>query len=444
MGRQENKLLLRSGRFSPARGSVLAVVYVIMAALPVILAYALNPDGSSNFLMELGKGAGLLGFALLALQVALSARLKPVDGPFGLDAVMQFHKGMAIFAGILLLAHPLLLAAGGFGWSLFSLATSWQVTLGKVALGLLVLTVGFALAFKKLGIEFQTWRYAHKGAILVVVVGFVHGLVIGPDLQQTGMQVYWWLLLVMAAGLFAYRNVYVPLWGRRRYQVVTVDQESHDTWTIAMQPDDGKDMPHLPGQFMFLRLNRPGRPSEEHPFTISSSPTDEALLCATVKESGDFTDTISETRSGDRAHIEGPCGRFSFLPHNPPAFLFIAGGVGITPIHSMLAYLRDIGDRRPAVLIYGNKTERDILFDKEFRFLPEHMKVVHVLSEPDEKWDGHTGYVTTDIIESEAGEVLDHAHVYLCGPPPMMDKVLTSLAELGVEDRKIHYERFAL
>ena len=424
-------------------GVVLVATYVILAALPVILAYALGPGGGGTFLEELGKGAGLMGFALLALQVALSARLKPVDGPFGLDVVMHFHKSMAILAGVLLLLHPFLLAFGGHGWGHFSLWTPWYITMGKIALALVLLVIVFAVSFQKLGIEYQLWRYAHKGAILVVVFGFVHGLWIGMDLRPAGAKAYWWLLFLMAAGLFAYRNVYVPLWGRRQFEVTNVNHESHDTWTLSLRPRSGSPPAHFPGQFMFLRLDRPGRPSEEHPFTISSRPGRDELT-ATIKESGDFTNTVGETLEGDGARLEAPYGRFSYIHHQPRAFLFIAGGVGITPIHSMLAHLRRTGDERPGVLIYGNKREKDILFREELQDLPPSMKVVHVMSDAGKDWAGHRGYVTEDIIENEASHVRDKAHVYLCGPPPMMEMVVDSLRMLKVPDERIHYERFAL
>ncbi|MEF8787766.1 MAG: FAD-binding oxidoreductase, partial [Planctomycetota bacterium] len=407
----------RSGRW----GVCLVVLYMLLAALPLILTYALGAGGGGSFPAVLGKSAGLMGFSLLALQVALSARLKPVDGPFGLDVVMHFHKSMAMLAGVLLLSHPLLLAVGGHGWGLFSLWTPWYITMGKVTLALVVLVIALAVSFKKLGIEYQLWRYAHKGAILVVVFGFVHILWVGAGLP-TAAKVCLWALFAMAVGLFAYRNLYVAFLGRQQYEVTDVSQESHDTWTLSLQPTDGEVPANLPGQFMFLRLDRPGRPSEEHPFTISSRPGQDHLT-ATIKESGDFTNTIGETRAGDGARIEAPYGRFSFAFHRPDAFLFIAGGVGITPIHSMLDHLRRTGDERPVVLIYGNKRREDILFREELEKLPRNMKVVHVLSQAGEDWDGYRGFITEDIIEQEAGHVLDDAHVYLCGPPPMMDMV---------------------
>ncbi|MDA3923079.1 MAG: hypothetical protein PF904_00075, partial [Kiritimatiellae bacterium] len=118
---------------------LLLLAYALLAVLPLALAYWLNPVSGQPLLQEIGKGAGLLGFSLLVLQFVLSARIQWIDQPFGLDAVMCFHKGMGIFAGALILMHPLLLALGDRSWSLFGLNTSWPITVGKAGLLLLVL-----------------------------------------------------------------------------------------------------------------------------------------------------------------------------------------------------------------------------------------------------------------------------------------------------------------
>ena len=68
--------------------------------------------------------------------------------------------------------------------------------------------------------------------------------------------------------------------------------------------------------------------------------------------------------------LQAPFGRFSWAFDNPSSFLFIAGGVGITPIHSMITALRDIGDKRQVILLYGNKTEGDIIFAANLRSCP--------------------------------------------------------------------------
>jgi NAD(P)H-flavin reductase len=110
----------------------------------------------------------------------------------------------------------------------------------------------------------------------------------------------------------------------------------------------------------------------------------------------------------------------------------------------MLGYLRDTGDTRPAMLIYGNKKEEDILFRDELSGMPEHVSVLQVLSAPESNWKGPKGYVATDLIRRAAGNLLEQADVFLCGPPAMMDKVLESLKELGVAGGRIHYERFSI
>ncbi|HUV38654.1 MAG TPA: FAD-binding oxidoreductase, partial [Planctomycetota bacterium] len=205
-----------------------------------------------------------------------------------------------------------------------------------------------------------------------------------------------------------------------------------------------KPIAHAPGQFVFLTLRRKGRKSEEHPFTISSSPAADGAFTVTVKKSGVFTNTIDRTAAGDGALVEGPFGRFSYVHTDAQEFLFIAGGVGITPIMSMLRTLRDTGDARPAVLIFANKTGRDILFRDELSKLPANVQVVHVLSQAPDDWRGPTGYVTAEVLTEHAGAMLKSAEVYLCGPPPMMDAVTVSLRSLGVPNRRIHTERFAL
>lgn len=429
---------------SPGWATALAVLYVVLALLPVTIAFAFANRSFGDVFIELGRAAALTGFSLVALQVALTSRVHPVTRPFGLDKITGFHRKMGVVGALLLLAHPLLLAVE-VGWGLLGLETSWQVWLGKATLLYALVVVGAAVSFRKLNIQYQYWRVMHKGAILVVIVGFAHGISIGTDFATNpALTAYVWTVGVIVAGVFVFRNLFVPIWGRRKLRVSNVEKESHDTYSVALEPTDGRPLSYRPGQFMFLRLVRPGRRSELHPFTISSSPTSGWPITATIKQSGDFTDTIDQTRSDDRARVEAPYGRFSFLLHKSEAVVFIAGGVGITPLMSMMRYIRDTKDTRPATLIWGNKTQKDILFREELEQMPENVSVTHVLSKPAEDWDGPRGFVTKEIIEQRAGDELKRADFFVCGPPVMMDKVIDALGELGVPKKRTHWERFTL
>lgn len=429
---------------SKSWGVVLVCVYAFLVLAPLVVALIHEPSSFRSFWGELGKGLALAGFAILALQSVLSARFRIFEAPFGYDIVTRFHRTMAIAAVGMLLAHPALLALDMGSFFLFSLDTSWKISLGKVALLFLLFAVPFALFFRFLGFNYQTWRVMHKAMIGVVALAFAHAWFAGADLDNLGVQVVLIALLACAVAIFAYRNGVLPFVGRYRYTVDSVDKAARDVYTLTLKPDNGGMPPHDAGQFAFLKLKRPGRRSEEHPFTIPSSPLERGHVQFTIKRSGDFTDTIGETKPGDEAFLEGPLGRFSPVHYDIPCFLFIAGGVGITPIISMLRYLRDIKDQRRGLLLYANNAEPDIIFRDELASLPQNIPVVHVLKEAPENWSGEEGFITQDMIRRHAGEFLDRCHVMLCGPPPMMDAVLESLNNLGIEPQRIHFEKFSL
>jgi predicted ferric reductase len=195
---------------------------------------------------------------------------------------------------------------------------------------------------------------------------------------------------------------------------------------------------------MIMKLARDGESTETHPFTISSSPTRDRLSIS-AKSVGDFTSTIRNTKADDIAYIEMPYGVLSFLKHDDRDLVFIAGGIGITPFMSMLRYIYDMKLDKNVTLIWGNKTEEDILFREEMdRMMAEmpSLKVVHVMSKQ-EDWSGEKGYIDSEMLKRHISN-FQSGQFFLCGPPRMMFLVEKLLRELNVEKKRIHYERFAL
>ncbi len=426
-----------SRRFARA----LLAAYLLLATLPLLTALALRTRTSDPLLYEVARAAALLAFSLLALEVVLAGRFKLADRAFGLDAVMRFHRIMGILTCSLLLAHPALLLLSTQG----HIPWEWRMALGAAALLILALGVFATLSFRILRIDYNRWRFLHKGMILVLILGYVHSRFIGEDLLSSrALRAYWTALLTVGVGVFLWRNAFVPRWGRRPFCVESVSDEARDVWTIKMVPEDGRPLSYRPGQFMFLTLVRPGLRTEEHPFTISSSPGQADFITATVKQSGDYTNSIGQTRPGDRALVEGPFGRFSFVHHDAERCLFVGAGVGCTPLVSMIRFLRDTADPRPVLFLCVNRTRADILFPHELERLPPHMKVVHVLSRPDADWAGPKGHLDDRAIQELAGAFLPRADVFLCGPPALMEQLHRSLRRLGVRDSRIHFERFTL
>jgi predicted ferric reductase len=429
------------------------LVYAALVMLPLIVAALSRPLTDHGFVYELGRSFALVGLALLALQFVVSARLSWVERPYGLDALYRYHKAAALLAVMLIALHPVLLVLGGAGWGLLTRPdVSWHIWLGKLALLLLLIQVLGSIFRPRLRVGFEQWRFLHNQATVIFGLAFIHAWYTGGDFAEKAMQTSWWAMLAIAAMAYGYHKLIRPTILRRgAYRVAEVVRETHNVWTLHLEPPAGRScFAYRPGQFQFLTLRRRerGLSVEEHPFTISSSPTQERLS-STIKESGDFTATIGRTRPGDLVSVQGPFGRFGYALHPGEADLvFIAGGIGITPFISMLRHMRDTQADFDVLLIYGNRTEADIVFRSELDGMTAgghlRLRVVHVLSQADEAWHGERGYIDRGMLARSVGERVSGRAYYVCGPPPMMTQVVAALRSLGVPPGRIAFERFSL
>ena len=438
--------------------------YCAVACGPAIVAACVVDKGMlSNFSMTKAADlAALVAIAVLSMQFVLSSRIRWIERPFGLDRIMLFHRFMAITAAALLLAHPLLLAAdpnGDDGWKLlyaFSFADEgWKVFIGKAALIMLAVTAVVSLFRLSLKVEYQLWLRLHNIlALCIIAGGFTHSLLIGPHVGgNIPMKTLWVIYPALALGALLYnRIIRAAVLKARAYRVSDVKRETDSVWTITMTASGkGPVYDYLPGQFHFITLYRDRAAEthhEQHPFTISSSPAGTSGFSSSIKESGDYTATIGKTVIGDRAALLGPFGRFSYaLYPSERNLVFIAGGIGITPLMSMVRHMRDTGDKRDVLLLYGNRKEKDVAFRKELEEIAikgmPHLRTVHVLDQADENWSGDRGRITIELIEKEC-KSLEGRVFYLCGPPMMMMGLVTNLKKAGVKRGNIRYERFSI
>lgn len=436
-----------------ATGVVLIIMYVIAVLSPLLLVTALGLHSPNETSYEVARSFALAAFVILMLQPLLVARIKWIEKPFGMDVVSRFHKAMGLFATVLLLCHPPLMVLGGGGLPLVtSLDQPWYLWLGRGALVLLLFHTLLSIYWERAGLTFEGWRKAHYiVAPLILLLAFVHSWQTGDDLKHTSVLALWVVLLLIALGSYGYHKFVMPsLLARYPLRVTDVKQETHNVWTIKMAPASGQSISdYYPGQFHFVTFQRwRNLPIEEHHWTISSSPTEQGFVSSTIKESGDFTTTIGQTMPGDQAVVQGPFGRFSYVLHpEDRQIVFIAGGIGITPIRAMLRHMRDTKAPVEALLLYANRLEKDIVFREELAEIEAGDKppvqVVHVLSHPDLTWAGEKGYVDREMIERLLGSVAGKAF-YVCGPPGMNAQVIDTLRNLGVPYENIRTEIFSL
>ena len=128
--------------------------------------------------------------------------------------------------------------------------------------------------------------------------------------------------------------------------------------------------------------------------------------------------------------------------------MLIPGGIGITPIMSMLRSMADRADKRPIKLFYSNQTWDSVTFREEIETLQKRLniQVIYTIERPPENWQGEAGFLNTSILKKYIPpEWLEgNTEVFLCGPGPMMNAVEKALVSTGFTQKNIHTERFAL
>ncbi|MGB6220032.1 ferredoxin reductase family protein [Haloferula sp.] len=431
-----------------------ALVLLVPPLLGILGAAAGHADDT---LGRIGKNLGLIAFAMVAMQFVLSARIRWIERPFGLDAVLRFHRRMGMWAGLFLIIHPLLLALGESGPELlYKIEVPWFIWFGRIALLLVATQVAVTIFRRSIDLKYESWRQLHLViAAVVLVLAFTHSWSGGGSLGSPAMKAYWIALATTAVGAQIWHRGLRPRNLKRHlYRVRSTKGESHEVATIVLEPDEGGPVAEfLPGQFHFLRAVDAivDIPHEEHPFTISSCPTERRHFASSIKCSGDFTAKIPKIQEGDRFAIDGPFGRFSYVLHPAETHLiFIAGGIGITPLMSMLRHMRSTHREDLSVtLLYGNTAAEDIVFHRELDEIAEsgapRLEVIHVLSHPDLAggWNGETGHINREMIAASLPNDLTKTGVYLCAPPGMMSEISGIILDLGVPKTRIHLEAFS-
>ncbi len=429
------------------------IIYILLATAPLLILLIGEVPEKREPWRELSVFLGFAGLAMMTLQFVLTARFKTIKAPYGADVVYHFHRQISLVTLALILFHPLLLFVNApETLKLLNLASApWRARMGVTAVLLLLLLIALSLWRKRFKIEYNRWRIWHGIlAIAAVVLAMTHVVLARHYLNLPWKQVLWITYGVFWVGLLAYVRIIKP-WQllKRPYLVERVEQERGNAWSLVLKPYDHEGMKFMPGQFAWLTAWQSPFADAEHPFSISSSANQTNEVAFTIKELGDFTRTIKTMQPGLKVYVDGPFGAFSVDRHpHASQFVFIAGGVGITPFMSMLRTLADRGDKRPVLLIYASRDWESIIFREKFDHMQTclNLKVVHVLEKPPADWTGETGFVTASLLDrylpQERGRNI--FEVFICGPQPMMDAVETALTRIGVSVGDFHSERFSL
>jgi predicted ferric reductase len=362
---------------------------------------------------------------------------------------------IARLLALFILIHPFLYTlpmSGSRPWdptgaSVLNLDSAGFIT-GGLAWLLLPVFIALALFRRDLPYRYETWRLMHGlGAALIAILTLHHALDAGRYSSDPALTVFWVGMTGAALGTLFTVYILRPLHQLRRpYRVETLEKIAAKTWRLVIRPIGEHALSFRPGQFIWLTLNRPPFAITEHPFSISSCPAQGPRLEFTIKEAGDFTNRIGTLPVGARAWIDGPHGSM-ILPADPAVGLtFIAGGVGMAPIMSMLRQLRADGDTRPITVIYGNRAADQIMYRPELDEMTRELDLAihYVLSEPPPDHPGPVGMIDEAMLRRLVTPTTGQERMYIvCGPTPMIDGVAASLGRLGVPASHIRSEKFS-
>jgi predicted ferric reductase len=424
---------------------------VVLAPLVVLLLVPTPP--SLGFWWDLALGLGFAGLVMMGVQFLLTARFRQATNPFGIDVIYYFHRYLAYLVVVVIVAHAATLLA----WNpallsvLNPFAASWEMAAGTISLMFLLTLVVSSVWRKRVGIPYDEWRITHLIlAVGAVGSGFTHMLGVGYYSGVPAVRALWVLIGFSLVAVVLRVRIVRP-WRLRGapYRVEEVRSELGNAWTLKLAPDGHRGFTFDPGQFAWVTLRRSPFGLKEHPFSIASSPSQDRRIEFTIKELGDFTRTVGSIEPGEPAFVDGPYGAFSTV-RDPDAlgYVFIAGGIGIAPIASMLRALADGRDSRPHVLIAAHASWERLPLRDELHRLKERLdlRVIHVLEAPHSGWQGEVGLITRELLD----RVLPDAAVrsdfgyFICGPVPMNHAVRDFLRELGIPESKVHTEIFDL
>jgi predicted ferric reductase len=403
---------------------------------------------TGGLLTEIGEIFGLLAGYAIVILVALMARLPPLEKAIGTDRLARWHATGGRWTISTVTAHVVFIILGysvtahqsvvGETWTLET--TFPDVLMATAAWFILLGVAAFSMRAARRRIAYETWYYAHLYTYLAIALAFSHQFADGGTFAESfGARVAWSCLYAGVGGLLLWYRVITPLRSAARHQF-TVQSVRPEAPGIVSVFITGRDFDHLraePGQFFRWRFLTRELWWQSHPYSLSAMPQPD-LIRITVKSRGDHSGSLARLQPGTRIIAEGPYG--AFTPSlTGRRVLFIAGGVGITPIRAMFAALpkRMSGG---ITLLYRASHPRDVVFSRELNAIATDRDAAlhYLIGSRDE-----LGYDPLDADHLQRTVPGLHRYeAYVCGPTGMTVAAVNALVAAGVPRRRIHSESF--
>lgn len=412
---------------------------------------------------------GITAYIYFLNVLIISTRKKFLDRYFGHDRVMQFHGYMASAALVFAIIHRQLKISvfpvvnlqtrlGNFAFLIF---------LTLIAVTVIIMVPGLVHRFapmnklrnfitRRLGLDYNILKSLHNFLVLAVLLLSFHVFLASSTQESWGRIILMGVWGLTALVLWVEHKIIRPIKLRKQdSRVERVNILDGDIRELYIRPPG--NFTFRAGQFVFLRFPGSKAGSEEHPYTISSAPGDSRLRIS-AKNLGNFSDSLRLLQENDKALLDGPYGRFYPSGNGDDELILIAGGIGITPL---LSILRDMGESKEIraqriILFWAVQSPEDLCYQDEIHEAGEKLHnlasgifqfVPVVQNRSSEIHGAENGFLTQEIIRKHCearGLNIPNSRVFFCGPPAMRRILFPQLHDMGIKRRHIHFEMFSL
>jgi ferredoxin-NADP reductase len=228
-------------------------------------------------------------------------------------------------------------------------------------------------------------------------------------------------------------------------RIVSIRQETPTVKSYTLDLE-GQGFSFRPGQWVDCYVDAEGARGVAG-YTLTSSPTTAGTIDLTVKRNEEREVTRfmhEEAETGDVIYVDGGQGDFYYEREMGDSLTLIAGGIGITPLMSMLRYVDEGTSDVRAKLFYSVRAPSEIVFHRQLEEISgrnPRIDCVFTVTRPDgEPWDGHTGRISSGLLMDEGADL--GGIFFICGPKPMGQDMKETLKGLGVAEERIRYEQW--
>ncbi len=405
---------------------------------------------------------GILSLVFLFVSLTIT----PLRTITGWNSLIAYRRALGLYGFAYAALHFVIYVAldrmGSIRSTIEEIASRRFLLVGFIALALmlpLALTSTNAMV-RRIGPV--RWKLLHRLAYVAVILGVVHyymlvksdvrqplafAAVLTPILGFRCAKHYWDLRREVSKARS--RTPASPQIDRKFWNgeliVENIHRETHDVKTFRLvHPNSDIPFIHRPGQYMTLTLNIKGR-WVKRSYTIASSPSQRGHVELTIKRNPEGLVSRymhDELKVGDTIRIGAPGGKFFFDDHSSEAVVLIAGGVGITPLMSILRYLTDRSWPGTIYFINAIRSQDDRIYASELSSLAKRFKNLHVLTYysqskptagvdlPSERWQERSGHISAEHLRVFVPG-LKRLPIFLCGPDPMMQAVRKTVVSMA-------------